>query len=341
MIAPERTVPIDLVTGGSGFIGRHVVSALRGRGVHVRVLDPAPFDGEDAAEVEVVCGSILDADQVDAAMADVRRVYHLAGIAKLWSRDRRDFDRINATGTATVMRAAAAHRVARVVHCSTEAILLPKYSSKDRGAGAPIDETVQPDLSDMAGPYTRSKLAAEQAVRAAMGNGLDALIVNPTVPIGPGDRNLTPPAAMLAMFLSGRSPAYLDCMLNLVDVRDVAAGIVLAGERGRTGERYILGGQNIALRDLLILLERMTSRTMPKRVVPGWLALATAAVAELAADVVTRRAPAATVEGVRLALRSGPFDSAKARQELGYETRPLAETLADAVAWLREAGAVS
>lgn len=341
MMAPERTGPIDLVTGGSGFIGRHVVSALRAGGVRVRVLDPAPFDGEDAAEVEVVSGSILHEDRVDAAMAGVRRVYHLAGIAKLWSRDRRDFDRINATGSATVMRAAAVHRVARVVHCSTEAILLPKYLPKYRGAAAPIDETAQPDLSDMAGPYTRSKLAAEQAVRAAVDNGLDALIVNPTVPIGPGDRNLTPPAAMLAMFLSGRSPAYLDCMLNLVDVRDVAAGIVLAGERGRTGERYILGGQNIALRDLLMLLERMTSRAMPKRVVPGWLALATAAVAEWAADIVTGQTPAATVEGVRLALRSGPFDSAKARRELGYETRPLADTLADAVAWLRAAGAVS
>jgi dihydroflavonol-4-reductase len=345
MTVPERTAPIDLVTGGSGFIGRHVVSALHARGVRVRVLDPAPFAGEDAAGVEVISGSILDADRVDAAMANVRRVYHLAGIAKLWSRDRRDFDRINAAGTATVMRAAAVHRVARVVHCSTEAILLPKYLPKylpkGGGVGSPIDETVQPDLSDMAGPYTRSKLAAEQAVRAAVGNGLDALIVNPTVPIGPGDRNLTPPAAMLAMFLSGRSPAYLDCMLNLVDVRDVAAGIVLAGERGRTGERYILGGENIALRDLLILLERMTSRAMPKRVVPGWLALATAAVAERAADIVTGRTPAATVEGVRLALRSGPFDSAKARQELGYETRPLADTLADAVAWLRAAGAVS
>ncbi len=255
-------MPIDLVTGGSGFIGRHVVSALRAGGARVRVLDPAPYDGGDGAAVDVVSGSILDVDRVDAAMADVRRVYHLAGIAKLWSRDRRDFDRINAVGTATVMRAAAAHGVARVVHCSTEAILLPKHGD----AGAPIDETAQPDLSDMAGPYTRSKLAAEQTVRAAVRSGLDALIVNPTVPIGPGDRNLTPPAAMLAMFLSGRSPAYLDCMLNLVDVRDVAAGIVLAGERGRTGERYILGGQNIALRDLLSLLEQMTSRSMPKRV---------------------------------------------------------------------------
>jgi dihydroflavonol-4-reductase len=329
-------VPIDLVTGGSGFFGQHVVAALRATGARVRVLDTAPFDGDDAADVEVVSGSILDADRLDAAMADVRRVYHLAGIAKLWSRDRRDFHRINAIGTAMVTRAAAAQGVARVVHCSTDAILLPKR----RGAGVPIDETAQPDASDMAGPYTRSKLAAEQTVRAAVRSGLDALIVNPTVPIGPGDRNLTPPAAMLALFLSGRSPAYLDCMLNLVDVRDVAAGIVLAGEGGRTGERYILGGQNIALRDLLRLLAHLTSRPMPKRAVPGWLALSAAAVAEWSADLVTGEAPAATIEGVRLALRSGPFDSAKARRELGYMTRPLPDTIGDAVAWLKYAGAI-
>jgi dihydroflavonol-4-reductase len=327
-------VPIDLVTGGSGFIGRHVVTTLRGRGARVRILDLTPPD-DPAADVEFVPGSILDTESVSAAMADIRHVYHLAGIAKLWSRDRADFNRVNAGGTAIVMRAAAERRVARVVHCSTEAILLPKRHA----AAGLIDETVRPALSDMPGPYTRSKLAAEQAVLAAVQDGLDALIVNPTVPIGPGDRNLTPPAAMLSMFLNGQSPAYLDCVLNLVDVRDVAAGMVLAAERGRTGERYILGGENVALRDLLTLLERISARPMPKRAVPGWLALASATVTEWAADVVTRRTPAATLEGVRLALRSGPFDSKKARSELGYAPRPLQDALTDAVAWLSSGAA--
>ncbi len=239
-------MPTDLITGGSGFIGRHLVAALQARGTRVRVLDLTP-PGDLAADIEFVPGSILDAECLDGAMANVRRVYHVAGIAKLWSRDRSDFDRVNAGGTATVLRAAAAHRIERVVHCSTEAILLPKR----RGADRLIDETVQPALSDMPGPYTRSKLTAEQSVLAAVEGGMDALIVNPTVPIGPGDRNLTPPAAMLSMFLNGQSPAYLDCTLNLVDVRDVAAGMVLAAERGRTGERYILGGDNVALRDAL------------------------------------------------------------------------------------------
>jgi dihydroflavonol-4-reductase len=324
-------VPIDLVTGGCGFIGRHLVAALRTGGASVRVLDLAPADELDA---EFVAGSILDTQRLDAAMKGVRHVYHLAGIAKLWSRDRADYDRINAEGTTMVLRAATAHRVERVVHCSTEAILLPK-----RGGGALIDETAQPVLADMPGPYTRSKLKAEQAVAAAVQGGLDALVVNPTVPIGPGDRNLTPPAAMLSMFLNGQSPAYLDCVLNLVDVRDVAAGMVLAAGRGRAGERYILGGDNVALRDLLAMLERISARPMPRRAVPPWLALASAAVTELIADYVTRRTPAATREGVRLALRSGPFDSRKARDELGYATRALQETLADAVNWLSTAGA--
>lgn len=326
----SHIVPIDLVTGGSGFIGAHVVAALRARGARVRILDLAQPD-DRSADVEFVPGSVLDLDCVRAAMADVRRVYHLAGIAKLWTRDRADFDRVNAEGTARVLRAAAEHRVVRVVHCSTEAILLLK-----RPGRALIDETVRPQLADMPGPYTRSKLKAEQAVLAAVASGLNALIVNPTVPIGPGDHNLTPPAAMLSMFLNGQSPAYLDCVLNLVDVRDVAAGIVSAAERGRAGERYILGGENVTLRDLLIMLEQMSGRAMPKRAVPGWLALISAAVAEWFADYRTGRAPAATREGVRLALRSSQFDSRKARSELGYVPRPLQESLADTLRWLSE-----
>src|SRR5262249_42833232 len=293
----SRTLPIDLVTGGNGFIGAHVVAALRARGLRVRILDLARSD-DCSADVEFVPGSVLDLDALRAAMAGVRHVYHLAGIAKLWARDRADFDRVNAEGTARVLRAAAEQRVCRVVHCSTEAILLPKR----HGAGALIDETMRPELADMPGPYTRSKLKAEQAVVAAVANGSDALIVNPTVPIGPGDHNLTPPAAMLSMFLNGQSLAHLDCVLNLVDVRDVGVGIVSAAERGRAGERYILGGENVALRDLLIVLEQLSGRPMPKRAVPGWLALTSAAVAEWLADYRTGATPAATREGVRLAL---------------------------------------
>jgi dihydroflavonol-4-reductase len=267
---------------------------------------------------------------LEAALKDVGHVYHLAGIAKLWTKDKTDFVRINAKGTESLLHAAAAKGVSRVVHCSTEAILMPR----SRRTGALIDETVQPEFADMPGPYTRSKLLAEQSLLAAARGGLDAVIVNPTVPIGPDDRNLTPPGALVLMFLQGRSPAFLDCILNLVDVRDVATGMILAAERGRTGERYILGGENIALRDLLALMQQLSGRPMPRRSIPGWLALAAASVAETVADHVTGRSPAATREGVRLALRSGPFESGKARRELGYAPRALQGALVDAVRWL-------
>jgi dihydroflavonol-4-reductase len=240
---------------------------------------------------------------LDSALLDVSRVYHFAGIAKLWAKNKSDFVRINVDGTRSLLLAAAGRGVSRVIHCSTEAILMPARGR----TGALIDETSQPALADMPGPYTRSKLLAEQAVTMAVRGGLDAVIVNPTVPIGPDDRNLTPPAAMLLMFLQGRTPAFLECILNLVDVRDVATGCILAAERGHPGERYILGGENVALRDLLALMQQLSGRPMPRRSIPGWLALASASVAETVADLVTGRTPAATREGVRLALRSGPF----------------------------------
>jgi dihydroflavonol-4-reductase len=197
-----------------------------------------------------------------------------------------------------------------------------------------LDETAFPAYADMPGPYTRSKHMAEQAALAAARSGLDVRIVNPTVPIGPNDHNMTPPAAMLAMFLNGRSPVFLDCVLNLVDVRDVAAGMVLTAERGRRGERYVLGGENMRLSELLAMLERTSGRPMPKRALPAPMAFAAAAMAEWLADRVTGRRPMATREGVRLALRSAPFDSSKARRELGYESRPIDNALVETTQWL-------
>jgi dihydroflavonol-4-reductase len=318
-----------LVTGGCGFIGRQLVAQLRARGDRIRVLDVAQPD-DLPNDVELLPGSILDAAILAKAMVGVEHVYHLAGIAQLWMRRKAEFALINARGTELVLRAAAEQRVERVVHCSTEAILLPKSRSQN----AWIDEDAAPPYADMPGPYTRSKHLAEQAALAAASNGLDVRIVSPTVPIGAGDRNMTPPAAMLAMFLAGRSPVFLDCILNLVDVRDVAAGMVLSAERGRSGQRYVLGGDNMSLRELLGLLELMSKRRMPKRALPASAAFAAAALAEWMADRVTGRRPLATREGVRLALRSARFDSRKARRELGYEPRPIQQALAETLQWL-------
>jgi len=326
---PSAGKPV-LVTGGSGFVGGHLVRALRERGERVRVLDKDDPAGPLPPGVDFVRGSILDEAAVLDAMRGVGRVYHLAGIPHLWARDKADFDRANAQGTRVVLRCAEALAIGRVVHCSTESILLPK---RGRRAGA-IDGSAAPPHEDMPGPYTRSKRAAEQAALEAARAGLDVVIVNPTVPIGPGDRNRTPPAAMLAMFLQGRSPAYLECILNLVDVRDVAEGMILAGDKGRAGERYVLGGDNLRLSEFLRLIEEISGRTMPKRAIPAPVALTAAVVGEWIADHITGRSPPASLEGVRLALRSGPFDSGKAREELGYAPRPVRFALADAIRWL-------
>jgi len=316
---------LALVTGGCGFIGRHLVETLRARGNDVRVLDTAPPAGETAG-VDWRRGSILDVSDLASAMQGVNCVYHLAGIAHLWIRERHAFDHINRQGAEMLVRAAKAEGVRRVVHCSTESILLPR-----RRKGGLIDESEPPALADMAGPYTRSKYLGEQVALAAARNGMDVVVVNPTIPIGSGDRNMTPPAEMLALFLSGGSPFFLDCVLNLVDVRELAEGIALAGERGRSGERYILGGENVALRELLPELERLSGRRMPKRAVPALLALAAGSISGFIADRITGTPPVATREGVALALRSAPFDSGKAQRELGYAASPIGRALTEAV----------
>jgi dihydroflavonol-4-reductase len=275
-------------------------------------------------------GSILDAAALEQAMAGVQHVYHIAGIPHMWVREKTDYARVNSEGTERVLDLAQRDGVERVVHCSTEAILMPRRACPD----TLIDEDNPPPFDDMPGPYTQSKHKAEQVALMAVAKGLDVCLVNPTIPIGPHDSNMTPPAAMLATFMAGKSPVFLDCVLNIVDVRDVAAGMILAAEHGRTGERYILGGENLSLRDVLGMLETTSGRRMPKHTLPAGAALAAAHITEWLADRVTGKTPAATREGVRLALRSAPLDSGKARRELGYAPRPIGEALTATVQWL-------
>lgn len=318
----------SLVTGGSGFIGRHLVRALTARGEFVRILDlTAPADRLPGAEF--VHGSVLDRAAVDAALDGIDCVYHLAAIPHLWVPDLSELDRVNRLGTEIVLAAAANHQVRRFVHCSTETVLLPP-----RGTAAMIDETVQVAPGELAGVYTRSKYNAEQAALSAARAGLPVVVVNPTLPIGLGDDAMTPPTAMLAHYVKDRMPFSLDFKLNLVDVRDVATGMILAAERGRVGERYILGGENTSLRELAIAIERLTGQRVVKAWIPPSLALAAGHVTEWIATYLTGDTPVATAEGVRLALRSAPFDSSKARAELGFAPRPVAEALASVVSWL-------
>jgi len=332
---PRERAQLALVTGGSGFLGQYLVSSLVMRGHTVRIFDQAP-PARLPPRAEFVQGSVLDRGRMMRALDDVTHVYHLAAIPHLWVADRREFDRVNVEGTRTMLAAAKERGIVRFVHCSTESILLPPRAQGGAIAGA-IDEGVALDLDDMPGPYTRSKFLAERAALAAARDGLDVVIVNPTVPIGAGDHNRTPPTAMLAHYLT-QTPFVLNCTLNVVDARDVAAGIVLAAERGRSGERYILGGENVSLEQLLERIGRMSGRPRRKISVPCSLAFVMGYVSEWVADWLTHCPPIATGEGVRLALRSAPFDNAKARRELGYAPRPVDGALADAVRWLTDRG---
>lgn len=315
-----------LVTGGAGFLGRHLVAALSKAGHEVRVLDlKAPTPPCDFHQ-----GSILDPSAVQRAASGMDWIFHLAAIPHLWLKDKNEFERVNHQGTLTLLAAAKAAGVKRFIHTSSEVVF--------RRQSETADDAAPPRLDDMPGPYARSKLLAERAVLQAAAEGLPALVVNPTVPLGPGDVNLTPPAEMLLGFLNGKLPAYLNVRLSLADARDLALGQIAAAERGRPGERYLLAGENIWLADLLHQMEAITGLAMPKRRVPFWLALTAARVETFLADRLTRRPPKAPLEGVRITRLNLAFDCTKAKRELGYSPRPFDQTLRDTLADLRSRG---
>jgi dihydroflavonol-4-reductase len=320
-----------LVTGGLGFIGQYVVNLLRERGDSVRILDLATPD-ERLDCVEYVTGNITDRSTVQHAMQGVQYVFHLAANAGLWSPRKSEFVTINQTGTRNVMEAAMQAGVERVVHCSTESILKSvRRKSGARTTDDLTDESIHLTLEDMAGAYCRGKFVAEQEAFAAAKKGLPVVIVNPTVPIGPGDRRITPPTRMMLGFLNGQYPAYLNSTLNIIDARDVALGHLLAAEKGTPGERYILGHVNLQLGELLVLLEDLTGLTMPKRKIPYWLALTVSMGQELIADTLTKTPPSAPLTGVKLARSPMLFSNTKAQTELGLTFRPLQESLKDAI----------
>jgi dihydroflavonol-4-reductase len=324
----DRGMRRSLITGGSGFIGSHLVDALVARGHAVRIFDCKP-PAMLPPGVEFVRGTILDAAALRRAMQGIDLVFHLAGIAHLWTDDAGAFDDINWRGTEMVLSAASRSAIRRMVHCSSETVLMPR-----RGGAATVDEATRLTFADMAGPYSRSKYRAEEAAVAAARDGLAVVIVNPTIPLGGGDRALTPPTALIAQLLLRPPPLLLDCMLNLVDVRDVATGMLQAAERGRTGERYILGGENVRLLALAERLARLRGRPGRRLTLPAPLALAAGHVSEWIATHVTGTRPIATAEGVELALRSAPLASDKARRELAYRPGPIDAGLAEAVAFV-------
>ena len=320
-----------LITGGSGFIGRHLVSTLVERGLQVRVLDIHP-PSHPEPEVEYVEGSVLDPDRVGEALRGVEQVYHLAGLPGMWMRQKSDFHAVNCRGTEVVLAAARRQGTRRFLHCSTESILFRSSASEEAGA----DHTL-PMADHMPGPYTRSKMLAEQRAMQAAASGFPVVIGTPTMPIGPHDHNLTPPVAMLRHFLNRRIQLYLDFIVNLVDVRDVATGLVLAMERGQVGHRYIFGGEGIRLKQVLRLVTENSGRRHLLIPVPGKVAETFAGLLELIADHVTRQPPSGTSEGVRIARRATSLSIEKAQRELGYAPRPVEPALRETIAYLRDA----
>ena len=313
-----------LVTGGSGFIGQHLVAALLRQGRRVRILDlrPPTCDLEGA---QFLKGSVLDPAKVREAVTNVEEVYHLAALPGMWVPRTQDFHTVNCLGTVAVIAAARERGVSRLLHCSTESILF-SASNPDRF----VAEHTSTTLEEMPGAYTRSKLSAEQRALEAAASGFSVVVASPTMPIG-NDPNLTPPASMLQYFMNRRIQFYLDFFVNLVDAEDVADGLMLAMQCGRSGERYILGGENISLKKLLAILGIISGRKAIKIPVSAGPARVIAAAAEFLANHATHRPPTATVEGVRIALWSKPLSIEKSRRELGYAPRPIGPALERAI----------
>jgi len=324
---------LSLVTGATGFVGSAVARALLKAGHPVRVLARPASDRRnlDGLAVELVQGSLEDPGSLATAVAGCRYVFHVAADYRLWVPDPEPMFRVNVTGTRELMLAAAAAGVERIVYTSSVATLgiVP---------GGVADEGTASYAGDMIGPYKRSKFEAEAAVtELVVERGLPAVIVNPSTPIGPGDIKPTPTGRMIVEAARGRMPVYVDTGLNVAHVDDVAAGHLLAAESGQVGRRYILGGENLNLVDILTVVARLTGRRLPVARLPHGALLPFAAGAEVFARL-TGREPFATVDAVRMAKKKMFFSSTRAVEELGYAPRPARQALSDAIAWFKANG---
>jgi dihydroflavonol-4-reductase len=325
-----------LVTGSAGFVGSHVARQLVAAGHSVRVLvrSSSKLHALDGLSVERVEGDLRDALSLDRAMKGVRRVFHVAADYRLWTRVPKEIYESNVEGTRRLFEAAAQAGVERIVYTSTVAtIAVPGHDDI-----LPNEET-QARLDQMIGHYKRSKFLAEvEAIRAAAA-GVPVVIVNPTAPVGPGDWKPTPTGRIIVDFLNGKMPAYVDTGLNLVAVEDVAAGHLLAAEKGRIGERYILGCRNMTLKQILEALAPIAGRRAPRVRLPHALALA-AGYADEWFSRLAGREPQIPVEGVRMSRHRMFVASGKAEKELGFAPGSVEAALERAARWYEERGYV-
>lgn len=322
-----------LVTGATGFVGAAVARTLAAAGWRVRALVRTGADRSNlqSLAVDVIEGDLADSNSLERALEDCAGLFHVAADYRLGARDPRPLYRTNVEGTRNILSAARKVGVPRIVYTSSVATIgIP-------ADGAPGEERTPVALSDMIGHYKRSKYLAEEVACEAARMGMSVVIVNPSTPVGPGDIKPTPTGQLVLDAATGRMPAYVDTGLNIVHVDDVAAGHLLAFDRGRAGERYILGGEDMTLREILADIARLAGRRPPSIRLPYAAVLPIAYLAEGFAAL-SGRSGRVTLEGVRLSRKRMYFSSAKAAGELGYHWRPPQQAFEDALAWFRKQG---
>jgi dihydroflavonol-4-reductase len=326
--------PLVLVTGATGFVGTAVARALIARGSRVRALTRPSADRANLAglDIEIATGSLEDKDSLAKAVAGCQFLFHVAADYRIWVPDPAAMMRANVDGTRDLMRAAKAAGVERIVYTSSVATL------GHTADGSPADEATPSTESDMVGIYKLSKFRAEAEVsRMVAKEGLPAVIVNPSTPVGPRDIKPTPTGRIIVEAASGRMPAFVDTGLNIVAADDVAAGHLLALDKGTIGERYILGGENLTLAEILAIIAGLTGRKAPTIRLPRRAIYPIAIAAEAWARV-SGKEPMVTQDGLRMAKWRMWFSSAKAERELGYQHRPASQALEEAVRWFRARG---
>lgn len=324
-----------LVTGGTGFVGRAVVVELLAAGREVRVLARSPDHPALAGlKVEVIQGDLRDSGSLAAAIQGCDRLFHVAADYRLWVPDPEAMYAVNVQGTQDLLAAAAEAGVSRVVYTSTVGTL------GNPGDGTPGAEDTPVSLADMVGHYKRSKFLAEQAVLEFAQKGLPVVLVHPSTPVGLWDSRPTPTGQMIVDFLQGRMPAYLETGLNLIHVRDVARGHLLAEAKGRVGEKYILGNQNLSLSQIFQTLAELTGIPAPRWRLPYWPILALSYANEFWASHLSKKPPRMPLAAIKMAKKFMYFDSGKAIRELSLPQTPVRQALQEAVAWFQENGYV-
>jgi dihydroflavonol-4-reductase len=324
------------ITGATGFVGSHVARALAEQGATLRLLIRANSDPRniEALNADCVVGDLRDAASIEKGMSGCDAVFHVAADYRLWVRDPEQMYRANVEGTRAVLEAARKNGVRRVVYTSSVATM--GFTSN----GHPADEESPVSLGDMIGPYKRSKFMAEEVALQAGRSGMDVVVVNPSTPVGERDVKPTPTGRIVVDFLKKKFPAYVDTGLNLVDVGECARGHVAAMEKGRSGERYILGGENLTLKQILDKLAAITGLPSPKVKVPYVMALATGVVDEMVTGRILGREPRATIDAVRMGRKKMFVSCSKAERELGRKIVPVDDALRRAADWFQANGYV-